>query len=126
MKHTIAECILVMQTLLISCHAWNGIIIDTRVSYGATQLIQPNQVPHVVNVSFGLPHHQSGEAVALPDGRVYFFGGVLIGNGIKNTVTRFDPTTNTSTAATPMNTARQEFGATVVGDQIVVCGCKCL
>src|SRR3569832_1451009 len=95
MKHTIAECILIMQMLLISCHAWNGIIVNTEVANGGTQLIQPNQVPHVVSVSFGLPDYPQGEAVTLPDGCVYFLGGNA--GGAKNNVTRFNQATNTST-----------------------------
>ena len=120
MKHTIAECILIMQTLLISCHAWNGILVDS--SAGGTQLIRPNQATNVVSVNFGLPKYPQGEAVTLPDGCVYFLGGNF--GGAKNNVTRFNPATNTSTAATPMNTARYLFAATAVGNQIVVCGGK--
>ena len=111
-----------MQTLLISCHAWNAIIMDTSVANNGTQLIQPDQDPHVVNVNFGLPNIRRCEAVTLPDGRVYFLGGVS--GTVKIIVTRFDPATNTNTSATPMNTARRSFGATVVGNQIVVCGGK--
>ena len=122
MEHAIVECILIMQTLLISCHAWNAIIVDSTVDRGGTQLIQLNQVPHVVNVSFGLPNFQLGKAVTLPDGCIYFLGGEY--SGSKKTVKRFDPATNTSTEATPKNTARKHFGATVVGNQIVVCGGK--
>src|SRR3569832_965960 len=99
MKHTIAEYILIILTLLSSCHAWNGIIMDS--STGGTQLIQPNQVPHAVNVSFGLPNLWSGEAVTLPVGCVYFIGGAS--STPQKTVKRFDPATNSSTDATPMN-----------------------
>ena len=124
MKHTIAECILITQTFLISCHARYAIIMDTSVANGDTQLIQPNQDPHVVSVNFSLPNYPEGAAVTLPDGRAYFLGGTS--SGRKSTVTRFDPTTNTSTSVTPMNTARSYFGATVIGNQIVVCGGKCI
>src|SRR3569832_102802 len=116
MKHTIVERILIMQALLIPCHACNGIILNTEVSKGGTQLIQSKQEPHVISVSFGLPHLVGSEAVTLPDGRVYFLGGDSCG-GV-NTVKRFDPVTNTSTNATPMINARYLFGATVVGNQI--------
>ena len=122
MKHTIAECVLIMQTLLTSCHAWNGFIVDS--STGGTQLIQPNQTSHVVSVNFGLPNFFKGEAVTLPNGCVYFLGGATTGNVAQKTVKRFDPATNTSTDATSMNSERPYFGATVVGNQIVVCGGK--
>ena len=120
MRHTIAECVLIMQTLLISCHAWNGIIMDSSV--GGTQLVQPNHTPKVVSVNFGLPNYWQGEAVTLPNGCVYFLGGNA--GTVQKTVKRFNPVTNTSTAATPMNFGRCDFGATVVGNQIVVCGGK--
>jgi hypothetical protein len=37
-------------------------------------------------------------------------------------VTKFNPDTNTSSAAASMNTARYVHAATVVGNQIIVCG----
>src|SRR3569832_1357329 len=108
MKHTIAKCILIMQTLLISCHAWNGIIVESSVAKGGAQLIQPNQVTHVDSVNFNLPNIRAGEAVTLPNGHVYFLGGTTTGGagGATNTVKRFDPATNTSTIASSMNSAR--------------------
>src|SRR3569832_130230 len=98
MEHTITECILIMQTLLISCHAWSGIIVDTEIAKGGTQLIRPNQAPYDVNVSFSLPNLMSSKAVTLPDGCVYFLGGYA--GALQKTVKRFDPATNTSTDAT--------------------------
>src|SRR3569832_1346044 len=103
MKHTIVGCVLIIQTLLISCHAWNAIIVDTSIAAGGAQLIQLNQVPHIVSVNFGLPNYQYSEAVTLSDDCIYFLGGSSSSGNVK-TVKRFDPATNTSTSATSMNT----------------------
>jgi hypothetical protein len=101
------------------CNAWNGIIVDTKTG---TFLIQPNQVPHVTNVSFGLPNYKLGAAVTLPDGNAYFIGGCNSSNVATTRVTRFSPSTNTSTPAAPMNIARCNHAATVVNNTIIVCG----
>jgi hypothetical protein len=104
------------------CNAWNGIIINTIAELGGTFLIQPNQVPHVTSVNFDLPNYWQGCAVTLPDGNVYFVGGSDGSGDATTIVTRFSPSTNTSTAAAPMNSARHFHAATVVDNTIIVCG----
>jgi hypothetical protein len=101
------------------CNAENGIIMDT---VSGTFLIRPNQVPHVTSVNYGLPHLRLGVAFTLPDGNVYFVGGVDAGGYGTTTVTRFNPSTNTSTAVAPLNVVRRYHAATVVGNTIIVCG----
>jgi hypothetical protein len=102
-----------------TCNALNGILIDSDI--GNTQLILPNAVPHVVNVTFGLPNRDSSCAVTMSDGTAYFIGGGT-GGPASNIVKRYNPATNTSTNAALLNTARQLFGCTVVNNTIVVCG----
>jgi hypothetical protein len=104
------------------CNAWNGIILDTTTALGGTFLIRPNQVPHVTSVNVGLPNNRLGVAVTLLDGNAYFVGGCNISSTPSSRVTRFDPSTNTSTTAAPMNSARREHAATVVNNTIIVCG----
>jgi hypothetical protein len=99
-------------------------VIDNNAAGGNTQLIHPNDVPHTVgNVSFGLPHYAGPRAVRHPDGNAYFTGGY---NSSSTTyvsvVMKFNPDTNTSSAAASMNTPRHNHAATVVGNQIIVCG----
>jgi N-acetylneuraminic acid mutarotase len=101
------------------CNAWNGIIMTTQTG---TSLIQPNQVPHVISANFGLPNSNQGVAVTLHDGNVYFLGGTGSSNVLTTTVTRFNPSTNTSTVAAPMNIARCVHAATVVNNTVIVCG----
>jgi N-acetylneuraminic acid mutarotase len=102
------------------CNAGNGIIMDTTTG---TFLIRPNEVPHVMSVNFGLPNYFRGAAVTLPDGNAYFLGGSSNSSLVPTTrVTRFDPSTNTSTAAAPMNVACMGHAATVVNNTIIVCG----
>ena len=104
------------------CRAWNGIVIDNDAAGGYTQLILPNAVSHTVgNVNFGLPHYQYAVAVRHPDGNAYFMGG-WTGSVVSAAVTKLNPNTNTSSAAASMNTGRRLHGATVVGNQIIVCG----
>jgi hypothetical protein len=113
--------LLVMKVFL--CNAWNGIIMDALTSYGGTFLIQPNQVPQVTSVNYGLPNYYIGCAVTLPDGNAYFLGGSSsVANVPTTRVTRFNPTTNTTTTATSMNVARRDHAATVVDNTIIVCG----
>jgi hypothetical protein len=96
--------------------------MSTRTINGGTFLIRPNQVPHVTSVNVGLQNCYLGAAVTLPDGNAYFIGGDT-GSGVATkTVTRFDPTTNTTTTVTPMNVARRGHAATVVNNTIIVCG----
>jgi hypothetical protein len=84
----------------------------------------------VGNVNFGLPHYGVAVAVRHPDGNAYFMGGykcrdvTITGSSNFYTaeVTKFNPNTNTSSAAASMNTPRGSHGATVVGNQIIVCG----
>jgi hypothetical protein len=109
--------LLLLKCLL--CNAWDGIIMDT---YSGTFLIRPNEVSHVTSVNYGLPHYYHGAAVVLPDGNAYFVGGENSSNAVQTRVTRFDPTTNTSTTVTSMNVARGEHAATVVNNTIIVCG----
>ena len=104
------------------CNAWNAIIMDTLTTSGGTFLIQPNQVSHVTSVNFGLPNYYRGAAVTLPDGNVYFLGGSNSSLTATKTVTRFSPSTNTSTAAAPMNIARYFHAATIVNNTIIVKG----
>ena len=104
------------------CRAWNGIVSDNEATGGNTQLILPNDVPHTVgNVTFGLPHYWDAVAVRHPDGNAYFTGG-FTGSVRATAVTKLNPDTNTSSAAASMNTPRRFHGATVVGNQIIVCG----
>ena len=130
------HCCIVIILQWVFCRAWNGIVIDGIVMYnvsahgiGYTQLILPNGVPQTVgNVNFGLPHYSGAVAVRHPDGNAYFIGGwTWLRNGDYNgnfiaAVTKFNPNTNTSSAAAPMNTPRGGHAATVVGNQIIVCG----
>jgi hypothetical protein len=120
MKH---HCCIVIILRWVLCRAsWNGIVIDNDAAYGNTQLIIPNDVPHTVgNVDFGLPHYTAAVAVRHPDGNAYFMGG-LTGSTYITAVTKLNPDTNTSSAAASMNTPRCGHAATVVGNQIIVCG----
>ena len=94
---------------------------DNNAVGGNTQLILPNDVPHTVgNVSFGLPHYTLAVAVRHPDGNAYFTGGYTTASIAA--VTRLNPNTNASSAAASMITARYSHAATVVGNQIIVCG----
>ena len=118
MKH---HCCIVIILRWVLCRAWDGIVIDNEPAGGSTQLILPNDVPHTVgSVSFGLPHYAHAVAVRHPDGNAYFTGGYN-GNAV-NAVTKLNPDTNTSSAAASMNTSRGYHAATVVGNQIIVCG----
>ena len=121
MKH---HCCIVIILRWVLCRAsWNGIVIDNSATYGNTQLILPNDVPHAVgNVNFGLPHYYAAVAVRHPDGNAYFIGGYEGGSDASAAVTKFNPNTNTSSAAASMNTARYQHAATVVGNTIIVCG----
>ena len=119
MKH---QCCIVIILRWALCRAWNGIVSDNNAVGGNTQLILPNDVPHTVgNVNFGLPHYTAAVAVRHPDGNAYFTGG-NDGSGSNAAVTKLNPNTNTSSAAASMITARGYHGATVVGNQIIVCG----
>ena len=116
------HCCIVIILQWVLCRAWNGIVIDNSDSAGSTQLILPNDVPHTVgNVNFGLPHYSNAVAVRHPDGNAYFMGGYT-GSAWSNAVTKFNPDTNTSSAAASMNTARYSHAATVVNNTIIVCG----
>jgi hypothetical protein len=122
MKH---HCCIVIILRWVLCRAsWNGIVSDNNAAGGNTQLILPNDVPHTVgNVSFGLPHYSTAVAVRHPDGNVYFIGGHT-GSTWSAAVTKFNPDTNTSSAAASLNTPRDSHAATVVGNTIIVCGGK--
>jgi hypothetical protein len=124
-----ALTLLVISTTIITpastsaCNStWNGILLDSTIGY--TQLVFPNQEPHVVSINetFELPNLMYASAVARPDGNVYFMGGMNIDGTFSQQVTRFNPYTNTTTNASSMNTERAFFGATVVGNTIIVCG----
>src|SRR4051812_40864484 len=117
MKH---YCCIVIILRWVLCRAWNGIVSDNAGVN--TQLILPNDVPHTVgNVSFGLPHYTYAVAVRHPDGNAYFIGG-FGGGAYIAAVKKLNPDTNTSSAATSMNTPRGQHAATVVGNTIIVCG----
>jgi N-acetylneuraminic acid mutarotase len=75
-----------------------------------------------MSVNFGLPNYYSGCAVTLPDDNVYFLGGTNSSNVATTRVTRFNPSTNTSTVAAPMSIPRRLHAATVVNNTIIVCG----
>jgi N-acetylneuraminic acid mutarotase len=114
------QLVIILLLKVFLCNAGNGIIMTTLTG---TFLIQPNQVPHVTNVSFGLPNYYRGAAVTLSDGNVYFLGGSNSSSNVATTtVTRFNPFTNTSTPAAPMNIARRNHAATAVNNTIIVCG----
>ena len=119
MKH---HCLVIILRWVLCRASWNGIVIDNNAANGNTQLILPNDVPHTVgNVNFGLPHYWIAIAVRHPDGNAYFTGGYT-GSVYIATVTKLNPNTNTSSAVASMNTPRMWHGATVVGNQIIVCG----
>ena len=116
------HCCIVIILQFVLCRAWNGIVIDSDAVGGNTQLILPNDVNHTVgNVNFGLPHYNQAVAVRHPDGNAYFTGG-FTGSVYTTAVTKLNPDTNTSSAAASMNTSRYYHAATVVGNQIIVCG----
>ena len=121
MKH---HCCIVIILRWVLCRAWNGIVIDNDAGGGNTQLILPNDVPHTVgNVNFGLPHYTYAVAVRHPDGNAYFMGGsITAGSVCSASVKKLNPDTNTSSAAASINTIRNHHAATVVGNQIIVCG----
>ncbi len=121
MKH---HCciVIILQWVLCRATSWNGIVIDSDSADGNTQLLFLNTVPHTVgNVSFGLPHYQWAIAVLHPDGNAYFTGG-WTGGVYFTTVKRFNPNTNTSSAAASLNTKRSNHGATIINNTIIVCG----
>ena len=108
--------------MLCRASPWSGIVSDNEAAQGNTQLILPNDVPHTVgNVSFGLPHYSQAVAVRHPDGNAYFTAGYT-GSAVSVAVTKLNPDTNTSSAAVSMNKPRCKHAATVVGNQIIVCG----
>jgi hypothetical protein len=110
--------IVVVVHCVFLCSAWNGFIIDSTSTYGSTQLLLPNPAaPTQAGVNFGLSNFVGGKAVVLPDGNAYFIGG-----SNSAIVKRFDPVTNATSTMSPMLTARYAFGATVVGNTIIVCG----
>jgi hypothetical protein len=111
------KCIVFVLTIVV-CNAWNGILIDNAAS--GTQLLFPNQATHTYsNVNFGLPHYDNiPPPVTHPDGNVYFMGGSIITSAVQ----RFNPNTNTTTAAAPMTQARNANAATIIGSIIIVCG----
>src|SRR5262245_44547962 len=114
--------VIILHWALCSASPWNGIVIDNDSTGGNTQLILPNAVPQTVgNVNFGLPHYTKAVAVRHPDGNAYFMGG-WTGSAYSSAVKKFNPDTNTSSLAASMTTSRSYLGATVVGNQIIVCG----
>ena len=120
MKHNCCF-VIILRWVLCRASSWNGIVIDNNAGGGNTQLIIPNGVSHTVgNVNFGLPHYEGAVAVRHPDGNAYFMGGYS--SGFLAAVTKLNPDTNTSSAAASMNTPRCNHAATVVGNQIIVCG----
>ena len=115
-------CIVIILRWVLCRASWNGIVIDNWSTLGGTQLILPNDVPHTVgNVNFSLPHYAEAAAVRHPDGNAYFTGGYA-GSVYSAAVTKLNPDTNTSSAATAMITPRYLHAATVVGNTIIVCG----
>jgi hypothetical protein len=112
--------ILLIVFQICNCDAWSGIVLDGTSN---TQLYIPGNPPiKTSNVNFGLSHLVGQEAVML-NGRAYFIGGYSPTNvTYTNTVTIFNPSTNTSTTGAPLNIARRTHGATVVNDMIIVCG----
>lgn len=117
------NCCIVIILQFVLCRAWNGIVSDNWASGGSTQLILPNNVPHTVgNVNFGLPHYSGAVAVLHPGGNAYFTGGLNTTGIISTAVMKLNPDTNTSSAAASLNTPRFGHAATVVGNQIIVCG----
>ncbi len=119
------HCCIVIILQFVLCRAWNGIVIDNGDYSDGTQLILPNSVPHTVgNVTFGLPHCEGAAAVRHPDGNAYFIGGAnrFGDQDYFAAVTKFNPATNTSSAAASMNIRRSKHAATVVGNTIIVCG----
>ena len=116
------HCCIVIILQWVLCRAWNGIVIDSY-SGATTHLILPNDVPHTVgNVNYGLFHYNGAIAVRHPDGNAYFTGGAATGSVYMTAVTKFNPDTNTSSAAASMNIPRYGHAATVVGNTIIVCG----
>ena len=96
-------------------NAWSGIVIDGD---NGTQLyVLDNPPVSTPNVDFGLSHRKGQTAVMLK-GNAYFIGGYPY----TNAVTIFNPSTNMSTPGAPLNVARFDQAATVVGDTIIVCG----
>jgi hypothetical protein len=110
--------------LISLCSSWDGIIIDSIATSGGTQMIYPNGVPKTVGgLNYGLPHAEGACAVSL-GGSVYFLGGSDAADtapGYKK-VTKFNPATNTSTAATPLLFERLYAACTILGNTIVICG----
>ena len=119
MKH---HCCILIILRWVLCRAWNGIVRDSNAAGGNTQLILPNDVPHTVgNVNFGLLHYTYAVAVRHPDGNAYFTGGIT-GGASSATVKKLNLDTNTSSAVASMTTQRDRHAATVVGNQIIICG----
>jgi hypothetical protein len=101
--------------------AWSGILIDGE-GPGKTQLYIPGDPPvNMANMNFGLPHHFIQVAVML-NGYAYFIGGYNTEFNATNTVTIFDPSTNTSALGVPMNSNRSNHAATVINNTVIVCG----
>jgi N-acetylneuraminic acid mutarotase len=107
-------CILIILPHAL-CSLWKGILLDGTTA----QLVFPNEATTLGSVNFGLPHFDRASVVTLSDGNAYFMGGTT---SASTQVKRFNPFTNTTTLATPMNMARSTSGATVVNDIIIVCG----
>jgi N-acetylneuraminic acid mutarotase len=101
--------------------AWSGILLDGWGT-GGTQLYTPGNPPsNTADVPFGLTHRIAQAAVVL-NGKAYFTGGDNSSDLVSNTVTIFDPATNTSTRGAPMNVPRYWHRAVAVNNTIIVCG----
>jgi hypothetical protein len=116
------HCCIVIILRWVLCRAWNGILRDSDTAGGSTELILPNSAT-VENVNFGLNSGNYKYAVAVkhPDGNAYFMGGFDT-TTYSAAVKKLNPDTNASSPATSMSTPRSKHAATVVGNQIIVCG----
>jgi hypothetical protein len=105
---------------LSGANAWEGILLDGRIS--DTQLFTPPTSDR--NVYFGQPHLSASAAVML-NGLAYFIGGATVSDDTvtpQDTVTIFDPATNTSHTGSSLITARYWHAAAIINGTIIVCG----
>jgi hypothetical protein len=113
-------CILIALFIPAICNAWNGVLVDSTVAGGGSQIVTPKSHTVIANVNLGLPHVQSTTVIQL-NGLVYIIGGIN-GTDVIATVKIFNPTTNTSTNGPNLVTPRQALATTEVNNTILVCG----
>jgi hypothetical protein len=84
--------LMVLVVVTRATHAFSGILLDGGGGEHSTQLYDPNNVPHCLNISIGLPHLFASGGVLLQD-VAYIIGGSVSSNPWDgaNMVNIYDP-----------------------------------